>query len=82
MPRLLTQRHRQDGKTVRQLMGMLSGFRSERHPEFDWNPVRLIPGIRTLVLSQWLNGWLWHPQCHPATRPQILAGDRPTELLY
>lgn len=48
MPRLLTQRHLQDGKTVQQLIGMLSGFTSERCPAFDRNPVRLIPGIRRL----------------------------------
>lgn len=30
---------------------MLSGFRSERCPDIDRNPVRLIPGIRTHLLA-------------------------------
>jgi hypothetical protein len=47
MPRLLTQRHRQSTITVRQLIGMLSGFISECCPVFDRNPVRFNLGIRT-----------------------------------
>ncbi|MBV7520996.1 ribose-phosphate pyrophosphokinase [Ensifer sp. ENS12] len=34
---------------------MLSGFRSERRPDFDWNPVRLIPGIRTEAIANHLD---------------------------